>query len=454
MGGVVKLADVSDFITPSQACILPMPGQSDKPKSSLVKLREKSKKPIVKPDEKIMVTLKDCLACSGCVTTAETVLIQSQTAEEMLSGLASDKMGFVTVSPQALASLAAELDMSISDMAVMVARYFKVKGASYVIDSSFGRYFSLMESLTELKSRLESRNGKEMLISGICPGFVCYAEKRKQNDVVPMISSIRSPQAITGALIKDFLVRKMNLDPRSVYHVALMPCYDKKLEASRADFSVNGVDVQETDCVVTPSELLPLLKEFEHDGGLMTSGNEINWLNSLEFGEVIGDYEGETSGGYTKFILDALTRTFKENSQLVDVKTESQNDLERFTLNLTNGQSLTLLKAYGFRNIQNLVRRIQQRKNEVDYVEVMACPKGCLNGGGQIRNPEPALQDQRVLKVKEVYKQATRRDLLESEYLQVREEWESLNPSFRDLLVAKIKHVEGPAANTVAAMAW
>ncbi|CAD5217633.1 unnamed protein product [Bursaphelenchus okinawaensis] len=449
MGGVVKIADVSDFISPSQACILPMPGQSES-KSNLVKLRKKTERPVLQ-EQKITVSLKDCLACSGCVTTAETVLIQSQTADEMLAGLSSSKVGFVTVSPQALASLAAELELTMGEMARVLAKFFKSKGAEFVVDSSFGRYFSLLECLEELKDKLRNRKKKEMLMSGICPGFVCYSEKRKKNDVVPYISSIRSPQAVMGVLIKDYLVRKLSKSVENIYHVAVMPCYDKKLEASRGEF---GSSVgQDTDCVVTPSELLPLIKEFRCDEDIQVD-TEMTWLNSLELGCVIGDYEDETSGGYTKFILDSLTQTLTEENQLVDVQTESQNDLERYTINMKNGETLTLVKAYGFRNIQNLVRRITQGRHEVDYVEVMACPKGCLNGGGQIRNPEPALQDIRVNKVKEVYKQANQRDLLEQQYKEVRDEWQSLNPEYRQLLTAKIQHVQPPAANSVAAMAW
>ncbi|VDK29814.1 unnamed protein product [Gongylonema pulchrum] len=215
-----------------------------------VRIRGKSKASTVGNEsakKKVTVTLNDCLACSGCITSAETVLIKEQSKPKFLEGLKHAKLSVLTISPQSIASIAYRRGIHWSETAKLIARIFKSLGVHYVVDSSFGRLLTLSLSYEEFK-RLPPE--KQPIFSGICPGFVCYAEKTHGTLLVPHISCVRSPQAMMGALVKDYLARKLDIKPEDIFHAAVMPCFDKKLEASRPDF---GTNYREVDCVLSTS---------------------------------------------------------------------------------------------------------------------------------------------------------------------------------------------------------
>lgn len=158
----------------------------------------------------------------------------------------------MTVSPQSLCSIAVYFHEPPHKTAIRLAQFFKSCGAAYVLDSSFSRLISrrlLYEEFCQNYFQNEKSRRKTLLV-GACPGFVCYAEKTHGNLLVPLISRVKSPQAITGILVKDFLRRKLKIKNSSdIFHVCVMPCYDKKLEASRSDFIID--ECGDVDCVVT-----------------------------------------------------------------------------------------------------------------------------------------------------------------------------------------------------------
>lgn len=203
--------------------------------------------------KKVKVTLSDCLACSGCVTTAETILMESQTTTEMLDGFKKHKVSFVTVSPQSLCALAVDRGVSASDMARQLAAFFKSMGATYVMDSNVARTISRKLHYKEFRDQVLSGKQKPMIVTGVCPGFMAYAEKTQRQLLTPLLSRVRSPQAIAGRLVKDYFARKLKLAPSEVFHACIMPCYDKKLESYRPEFAL-GEGVREVDCVVTTSK--------------------------------------------------------------------------------------------------------------------------------------------------------------------------------------------------------
>jgi iron only hydrogenase large subunit-like protein len=148
-------------------------------------------------------------------------------------------------------------------------------GADFIIDTSFARLLSRKLHFEEfsrefLNSEENDSLGRRVILTGVsfltvsfsnltfiqlqvCPGFVCYAEKTHGDLLVPIISKVRSPQAITGQLVKSFLRQRLpgSLSVTDIFLVSIQPCFDKKLEASRAEFTLDGQ--QEVDCVITPS---------------------------------------------------------------------------------------------------------------------------------------------------------------------------------------------------------
>ncbi|CAB3401275.1 unnamed protein product [Caenorhabditis bovis] len=250
--GVVKLSNVSDFIAPNLDCIIPLETKRVKKAEPTVQIRtkEERKKPKI---ESIKISLADCLACNGCITSAETVLIEEQSLSKVWESVATFRLSIVTVSPQAVCSIAAKLAIPVEETARRISRFFISRGVRHVVDSSFGRQFCLSLLMEEMESVPST---SRPLLSSACPGFVCYAEKSQGELLVPRISKIRSPQAVTGALVKNYLALKYKIEPCQIFHATVMPCFDKKLEASREQFLVPGTKIRETDCVVSTGHLI------------------------------------------------------------------------------------------------------------------------------------------------------------------------------------------------------
>ncbi|XP_057603866.1 cytosolic iron-sulfur assembly component 3 isoform X2 [Hippopotamus amphibius kiboko] len=404
--GALQLTDLDDFIAPSQDCIKPM--KVDKrPGSGVAKIHieddgsyfQVTQDGGAKKLERAKISLDDCLACSGCVTSAETVLITQQSHEELQKVLGANKMAapsqqrlvVISVSPQSRASLAARFQLNPTDTARKLTAFFKKIGAHYVFDTAFSRNFSLLESQREFVQRFRAQaDSKQALpvLTSACPGWICYAEKTHGSVLLPHISTARSPQQVMGSLVKDFFAQQQHLTPDKIYHVTVMPCYDKKLEASRADFFSQEHQTRDVDCVITTGEVFKLLEEE----GVLLSELEPAPLDSLcssVSAQEPTSHRGGGSGGYLEHVFrHAAQELFGIHVTEVTYRPLRNKDLQEVTLEREGRVLLHFAVAYGFRNIQNLVQKLKRGRCPYHYVEVMACPAGCLNGGGQLKAPD------------------------------------------------------------------
>jgi iron only hydrogenase large subunit-like protein len=367
----------------------------------------------------------------------------------------------LSISPQSLASLSASIAATSGQaplsLLVLLRRIRAFlsqpeKGGWRVWDTTFSRHLSLLETRIEYQQR--SVKGKEKaglpILASACPGWVCYAEKA-QGDLLPLMSNVRSSQGIMGALVKNWWAGKMGLTPNEVYHVTAMPCYDKKLEASRSDFYNSVHQTRDTDCVLTTGELDLLLRDLGFDPLLPTpleSGNPPTDLEnpiSAPWPELL-NHAGSSSGSYLSTIITHMSSTHPNPTRVITREIRGSTDNVEYLLEDTvTGQVIFKgSKCYGFRNLQNLVRKVgketgigkgargagklsaavaaRRRKAKVgtgeiatpatpttdgestpglgnvdmtlavnrdekklDFVEVMACPGGCVNGGGQMK---------------------------------------------------------------------
>lgn len=417
------------------------------------------------------ISLTDCLACSGCVTSAEAVLISLQSHAEVLSILDAhpaaplrvdgqgsvrlerplgdeERLFVVSVSPQVRASLAATYGLSSRQAGYMIDQFLRGpqglraggkhgNGFTYVIDTDVIRELVLALTAEEVRETANSAREatasdskftppKKPILSSACPGWICYVEKTHPH-VLPHLSRLKSPQALSGTLLKTVLSHKLGIRPSQIWHLAIMPCFDKKLEASREELTDRAwqpegsqdTAVRDVDCVITSRELL-----------MLASSRNVS-LPSLPLKPVASDYAPRfpdptiesflfsrnrsskhtsafgTSGGYLYYVMSSY-QAQHPGSQL-HVQRGRNSDVMDYTLVSQSGE--TILKAgryYGFRNIQNLVRKLKPARAsrlpgaaanrraagavagagaglDYAYVEVMACPGGCTNGGGQIR---------------------------------------------------------------------
>lgn len=408
-----------------QACVKPVKLEK-KPGASLSKIQigEDGTYFQINPDggkqklEKAKITLNDCLACSGCVTSAESVLIAQQSSDEMMKVLLNNKLAsaadkvvvVVSVSPQSRASLAARFGMSSSETGRRLTSFFKGLGVHHVFDTGFSRTFSLLESQQEFLERFQRREQDKTalpMLTSSCPGWICYAEKTHGEFILPYISATRSPQQMMGSLVKDHFAKAQGLSPGKIYHVTVMPCYDKKLEASRPDFYNEEEESREVDLVITSGEVETLLEKEK----VILNEVEASPLDEL-FSNVKGidllSHAGGGSGGYLHHVFkNTAKQLFGEEVKELTYKTLRNKDFQEVTLEKDGEVLLRFATAYGFRNIQNLVQKLKRGKSQYHFVEVMACPSGSLNGGGQLK-PLPDQSSKELLqKVEELYNAET-----------------------------------------------
>ncbi|XP_053378942.1 cytosolic Fe-S cluster assembly factor narfl-like [Mercenaria mercenaria] len=419
--GALQLTDLNDFITPSQECIKPV--KIDRTAGKVGKIRIEDDGSYVDVSEggketklqKAQITLNDCLACSGCITSAESVLITQQSQDELYRILQENlqlqkdgqaeqqKTIVVSVCPQARASLAAKYGLSVTESSHKITAFFKKLGVHYILDTTFARGFSLIESCREFVSRYKESEVTPAafpMLASACPGWICYAEKTHGSYILPYISTVKSPQQIMGSIVKDYFAKKLSKTPDQIYHVSVMPCFDKKLEASRPDFYSDIYSTRDVDCVITSGEVdLMLQKE-----GTALSDIEDHPLDNLFGSADIVSHIGGGSGGYLEHIARyAAEEILGFTVESLKYKTLRNQDFQEVTIETEGKPPIKMALAYGFRNIQNIVQKIKRGKCPYHFVEIMACPSGCTNGGGQIRPEGEVTPKERLVAVTELY---------------------------------------------------
>jgi iron only hydrogenase large subunit-like protein len=449
--GVLTLTGLDDFITPSQQCIKPVVAMENRNNSKIsIQLDEETgtywevhadgSRRRLQPAK---ISLNDCLACSGCVTTAESILIQAQSVAEFLDHLpaptstptyppttapiaplsvsttttttTSERPStavIVSVSPQTRASLAAHFGLDVHvTYRKLITLFQKCLGVRYVCDTNFARQFALLEMAREFVQRYRERRALPMLAS-CCPGWVCYAEKKEGAAILPLIATTKSPQQIMGSLVKYYLAPHiLSLDPRAVYHTAVMPCYDKKLEASRSDFYNETLQLREVDCVLTTQEVLDIIREKQIDFVSLPETPIPSLLTCVDptTGCLNGNSGGSGAGGYLEFLfVYAAKELFGVDVTTLDYHTPPRKrDFRELTLTVNDEAVLRFAACYGFNNIKNICKAIKQGTCKYHFVELMACPGACLNGGGQIRPPPSELPKHTLARVHTLYHQET-----------------------------------------------
>jgi len=215
-----------------------------------------------------------------------------------------------------------------------------------------------------------------------------------------------------GTIVKQYFAQKIGSSGDKIYHTTVMPCYDKKLEASRDDFYDDILKSRDVDCVLTSGEIINIITQKGIDFiALPESPVEKLFTNISSNDQLFGITGG--SDGYLEFIFRyAAKELFGVSVDTIKYKPlgrSAGSDFQVTTLEVNGETVLTFATAYGFKNIQNVVRKLKQKgkkqdnQSKFDFIEIMACPSGCLNGGGQIRAEKGEDSKQRLRRVEEVY---------------------------------------------------
>ncbi|VUC33121.1 unnamed protein product [Clonostachys rosea] len=478
MSAILSADDLNDFISPGVACIKPVETlpTADPNAANEYEVILDGQQPAASANNPAEISLTDCLACSGCVTSAEAVLVSLQSHAEVLSvldsapalrvvgpddkgkysveGLENEdaKLFVASVSSQTRANLAAACGGNISEKEAgqMLEHLLSSSsglssggkwnnGFTWVVDTNIAREATLVLSADEVlgNPKANKQQPAKPILASSCPGWVCYAEKTHPH-VLPHLSKVKSPQALMGTLLKTTLSRTLNIPASRIWHLSVMPCFDKKLEASREELTDSiwdgdgnpGRGVRDVDCVITSKEVLMLAESrgvslFDMPKIKPASDRQPSPFPDAKLGAFLFPSGGlrnpsrsaGSSGGLLYHVLQAKAAQIPGSE--IQVTRGRNIDVVEYSV-CQNGE--TVFKAaryYGFRNIQNLVRRLKPARPsrmpggkpfgsarrptgkasslEHSYVEVMACPGGCTNGGGQIKVDDPIIIERKNL---------------------------------------------------------
>lgn len=324
----------------------------------------------------------DCSNCGQCVTHCPTgALRERNDVPEIFKVLADpDKITVVQVAPAVRSAWAEQMDLS-GDMATegrMVAALRQV-GFDYIFDTDFSADLTIMEEAHELLERLEEVKASGVpMFTSCCPAWVRFM-KSQYPDYLSRLSSAKSPQQMFGAVAKTYFAERIGVSPDKICCISIMPCIAKKGEAKLPEMDVTGYG-PDVDIVLTTREFVRLLKA-EHI------------IPALLDEDIFDSPLGESSGagvifGVTGGVMEAALRTAVATIEGSNPNPESFSDVRgeagrREITYHVNGVPIRTCTVNGLGNARKLMEDIRSRRVSYDFVEVMACPGGCVGGGGQ-----------------------------------------------------------------------
>ena len=315
-----------------------------------------------------------CVGCGQCAAVCPTGAIVVKNNIQCVWDAISDPnvRTSVQIAPAVRVAIGKELKCREGEnvMGKIVAALRRM-GFDEIYDTTLSADLTVMEETAEFIDRLEN-GGKLPLITSCCPGWIQYAEK-KHPEFLENISTCRSPMQMMGSLVKD-----QNMDAeQKMFHVAIMPCTAKKFEASRPEFTKNGEP--DVDAVITTQELIRMIKE----SGLVFDELEPEAVD-MPFGTVSGaGIIFGVTGGVTEAVLRRVSEN-KSRAGLLEAANAGQRGMEgikEFYLPYGDRQ-LHIAVVSGLGNAERVLLRASAGEH-FDFIEIMACPGGCVNGGGQ-----------------------------------------------------------------------
>ncbi len=338
------------------------------------------------PAGDIRLSESPCVRCGQCSAHCPTGAIfeYDQTARVWEALQDPDKICIVQIAPAVRVALGEGFGFPPgANLTRKIYALLRRMGFKAVFDTNFSADVTIMEEASEFVDRFLYKKGPLPLITTCCPAWVDFMEKF-QADMIEHFSSAKSPQAMMGSLAKTYYPKKEGLDPAKIFMVSIMPCTAKKYEITRSnDMSASGF--QDTDVVLTTREMIRMIKQM---------GIDFSELPEEDPDHLMGDYSGAgVIFGATGGVMEAALRTayyFITKENLKDVNFRNVRGLKgvKETSVSIHGTEVKIAVAHGLVNVEyvlNKVRTALKNGEPVPYhfIEVMACPGGCVGGGGQ-----------------------------------------------------------------------
>ena len=319
-----------------------------------------------------------CVSCGQCVQVCPTGALMQVNDTDKVEEAINDQNKFVVVqtAPACRVSLGDEFNLPAgTDVTGKMVASLRAIGFDKVFDTNFGADLTIMEESNELINRL--KEGKNLpLITSCCPGWVKFLEYNYP-ELLSLPSSCKSPMEMTGAIIKSYYAEKNNIDPKNIVVVALMPCLAKKREAQREELKNN--ELFNTDYVLTVKEYADML---------IRHGININDLEDEKYDSILGESTGAADiFANTGGVMEAAIRTASKllTGEVKDVNFTSIRGLSetRIAEVNINNQILKVCVVSGLNNARKVLDKVKNKEEDFAAIEIMACPGGCVNGGGQ-----------------------------------------------------------------------
>lgn len=321
----------------------------------------------------------NCTFCGQCIEACPVgALREKDSIKEAWEKLKDpDTYVIVQTAPAVRVALGEEFGMPIgTNVTGKMVAALKRLGFDKVFDTNTGADFTIMEEGTEFIQRL-NENYNLPMITSCSPGWVRYVEANYPENI-KYLSSCKSPHEMFGALIKTYYAEKNNIDPEKIYVVSVMPCIAKKYERQRTELKNNGM--YDVDCVLTTRELARMIKQ---------ANIEFSELEKEEFDNPMGEATGAGAiFGVTGGVMEAALRTASEilsGEELEDIdfkQVRGEEGIRRAILKIGE-RDIKVVVANGLGNAKIIMEEIKSGKADYQFVEIMACPGGCIMGGGQ-----------------------------------------------------------------------
>jgi NADP-reducing hydrogenase subunit HndD len=340
---------------------------------------------VVAPAFEMNLEHSPCTYCGQCVAVCPTgALTEVDHTGKVIAALNDpSKTVVVQTAPAVRAALGEEFGMEPGTRVTgQMVTALRELGFDHVFDTDFAADLTIMEEGTELLGRLTKymegdRDVKLPILTSCCPGWVNFFEYNFP-DMKDVPSTARSPQQMFGSIAKSYFAEKIEVDRKDMVVVSIMPCLAKKYECQRDEFAVDGNP--DVDYSISTRELAHLIKQANLD---------LNKLDKQDFDAPLGESSGAgVIFGATGGVIEAATRTAYEihtgkSLENVDFKQLRGMDGIRSAKVDFDGQEISIGIAHGLGNARKLLEEVKAGKSQYHAIEIMACPGGCIGGGGQ-----------------------------------------------------------------------
>ncbi len=321
-----------------------------------------------------------CVNCGQCITVCPTGALHERDDTEKVFAAINDpsKHVIVQTAPAVRVGLGEEFGFPMGSIVTgKLVSALRMLGFDKVFDTNFTADLTIMEEGTEFLERL--KEGKNLpLITSCSPGWIKFAEHNFP-EFIPNISTCKSPQGMFGSVAKTYYAEKMGIDPKDIFVVSIMPCTAKKFEATRVDHSaVKGIP--DIDVALTVRELARMIRKNGIDFANLPDGE---YDAPFGLGSGAGTIFGATGGvmeAALRTVAEIVTGKPLEKRDFVDVRGVEGIKEAEYEL---AGTKVRVAVASGLANAKKLLNLVKSGEKKYDFIEIMACPGGCVNGGGQ-----------------------------------------------------------------------